>query len=190
MRKLSGKAVQFIRAQKHEMPLPTAFNTFRGGSRILVTGAQHSFDPKGGGLSPKIAQNRVFPLNVPEKCMIKKKKILGARGGPGPQAPLDPLLTLSLFSPFLLKKGIVMKENKRKITEHNPHLLKAGPEGLGVADVLEAIFGCAHFQGEICFGGDTHQLTCKTSFVIVSQVSAAPVPLNLYGTHCIYSVIS
>ena len=42
------------------------------GSRILVRGALRSLDPK-GGLSPKFAQNGVFPLKLPENCMIEKK---------------------------------------------------------------------------------------------------------------------
>ncbi len=45
----------------------------RAGSRILVR----------GGLSPKFAQNRGFPLQLPENCMILKKK-LGARGARAP----------------------------------------------------------------------------------------------------------
>ena len=36
-----------------------------------------------GGLSPKFAQNRDFPLKLPEKCTTFEE-ILGARGGPGP----------------------------------------------------------------------------------------------------------
>ena len=35
----------------------------------------------GGALSPKFAQNRGFPLKLPENCMIKQN--LGARGPPG-----------------------------------------------------------------------------------------------------------
>ncbi len=46
----------------------------RGGSRIFVRGVQQSFDPKGGALSPKFAQNTYFPLKLPESCMILKKK--------------------------------------------------------------------------------------------------------------------
>ena len=47
-------------------------------------GAQWSFDPKGvGALSPKFAQNRGFPLKLPE--LPDFEEILGARG-------LDPLL--------------------------------------------------------------------------------------------------
>ena len=65
---------------------------FRRGSRILVRGAQQSFGPKGGALSPKFAQIGGFPLTLPENCMIFKKS--WGQGGLGPQAPLDPLLIL------------------------------------------------------------------------------------------------
>ncbi len=63
----------------------TTFQTVcRGGSRILVRGAQQSFDPKGGP-EPKIfLKIGFFPLKLLE--------ILGARGKPGPQGPLDPQL--------------------------------------------------------------------------------------------------
>ncbi len=51
-------------------------------------GAQRNFDPKGGGLSPKFAQNRGFLLNLPENCKNKKKNL----GGKGGRASLDPSL--------------------------------------------------------------------------------------------------
>ncbi len=55
------------------------------GSRILVRGGQPSFDPKGGALSPKFAQNRGFSLTIAWK-RHDFEKILGARGdwAPGP----------------------------------------------------------------------------------------------------------
>ena len=54
-----------------------------GNPRILVRG-QKSFDPR-GALTPKFAQNRGFPLKLPENCIILKK-IWGVRG----QAPRAP----------------------------------------------------------------------------------------------------
>ncbi len=39
----------------------------KGGSRILVRGAQQSFDPR-GALSPKFAQSRCFPQKLLENC--------------------------------------------------------------------------------------------------------------------------
>ncbi len=63
----------------------------RGGSRILVRGSQMSFDPNGLALSPRFAQNRGFPLKLPENCMILEK-MLGARWGPPP--PLRKWCTL------------------------------------------------------------------------------------------------
>ncbi len=53
----------------------------KDGSRILVRGAQRSFDPRGDP-EPKIC------LKMPENCMILKK----SQGRPAsPQGPLDPL---------------------------------------------------------------------------------------------------
>ncbi len=54
------------------------------------SGGQKSFDPPLGALSPKFAQNRGFPLKLPENCMIIKTS--WGQGGPGPQDPLDPPL--------------------------------------------------------------------------------------------------
>ena len=48
-----------------------------GPSRVLT--------PRGGALSLKFAQNRVFPLKFSENCMILKKS--WGQGGPGPQGP-------------------------------------------------------------------------------------------------------
>ncbi len=45
------------------------------------SGGQWSFDQK-GGLSPKFAQNRAFPLKLPKNCMILKKS--WGQGGLGP----------------------------------------------------------------------------------------------------------
>ena len=59
----------------------------RRGSRILVRGAQWSFDPKRGALSPTFAQNKGFPSNLPENCMTFEKKNLGGKGGPSPPGP-------------------------------------------------------------------------------------------------------
>ncbi len=56
----------------------------RAGSRILVRGTQHSFDPR-WALSPKFAQNRVFPCSCLKTAWFWKKK-MGASGAvpPGP----------------------------------------------------------------------------------------------------------
>ncbi len=58
----------------------------RCGSRILVRGAQWSFDPKRGEpWEQNLLKIRGFPLKLPENCMILKKS--SGLGG-----PLDPLL--------------------------------------------------------------------------------------------------
>ncbi len=58
---------------------------YRRGSRILVRGSPVEFWPQGGALSPQFAQNKGFPLKLPENCMILKKS--GARGAQAPRAP-------------------------------------------------------------------------------------------------------
>ena len=56
-------------------------------------GRQWSLDPKEGALSPKFAQNRDFPLKLPELPELPDfEEILGARG-------LDPLLIPPLTLP-------------------------------------------------------------------------------------------
>ncbi len=78
-------------------------------AKILVRGAERSFDPR--ALSPKFAQNRGFPLKLPENCMIWKK------WGQGAQGPLDPLVLLSwILFPFSTSKCgkncFLLKKNK------------------------------------------------------------------------------
>ena len=51
----------------------------------------NGFLTPGGGVNPKFAQNRGFPLKLPENFMILKNKSW-AKGGSGPQAPMDPLV--------------------------------------------------------------------------------------------------
>ncbi len=75
-------------------PLKKSVIKTRRRSRILVRG-QRSFGPRGGALSSKFAQNRGFPLKLPENCMILKKSWMQGGGGSGPKAPLDPLLCSS-----------------------------------------------------------------------------------------------
>ncbi len=79
----------------HSPPhLPTSTNgTPRTQGRIqdFGQGGPAEFLPKGGGLSPKFAQNRVFPLKLPENCVKKNR---WGKGGPGPQVPLDPQVGL------------------------------------------------------------------------------------------------
>ncbi len=58
---------------------PDAETDLRRGSRILVSGAQWSFDPK-GALSQKFSQNRGFSLKITENCMILNKS--WGQGGP------------------------------------------------------------------------------------------------------------
>ena len=55
------------------------------------SGGQQSFDPKGWPWAQTLLKIGGFPLKLPENCMIKKKS--WGQGGPGPQGPLDPLLT-------------------------------------------------------------------------------------------------
>ena len=55
-----------------------------GGSRILVRGAQRSFDPSGAWIQ-NLLKIGGFSLKFPEKCMIFKKS--WGQGGVGPRAP-------------------------------------------------------------------------------------------------------
>ena len=60
----------------------------RRGSRILVRGAQQSFDPKGGPWAQNLLKIGGFPLNLPENCMILKYSWeQGVAGPPGPPSP-------------------------------------------------------------------------------------------------------
>ena len=79
-------------------------------------GGQQSFDPKGGDLSPNLAQNRGFPLKI--ACKLHDfEEILGARGGgPGPPGPpLDPRLHFPL-EPCTSNCRIALKQ--RRFTEN------------------------------------------------------------------------
>ncbi len=57
---------------------------WRGGSRILVRGAQRSFDPRGWALTPKFAHNRGFPLKISWKLHDFEINL----GGRGPRIRL------------------------------------------------------------------------------------------------------
>ncbi len=59
-----------------------------------------SFDPR-GALSPKVAQNRGFPLKLPENCMILKKSLAipGSTGGAEGQTTTDQISMENLFWP-------------------------------------------------------------------------------------------
>ena len=62
--------------------------SFRRGSRILVREGPVKFGPQGGALNPNWLKIGLFPLKLPENCMILKKS--WGQGGPG---ILDPLLS-------------------------------------------------------------------------------------------------
>ena len=78
---------QCSRSSALNWDLPFASWSLRRGSRILVRGAQPSYNPKGGPWAQYLLKIGVFPLTLPENCMILKKCCW--QGGPG---PLDPLL--------------------------------------------------------------------------------------------------
>ncbi len=72
---------------------PTNSKSFWKSHADLSEGGQWSFDPKGGPWANNLLKIGVFPLKLPENCMILKKS--WGQGGPG---PLDPLLShLCLF---------------------------------------------------------------------------------------------
>ena len=64
-----------------EMQVAILDTISRRGSRIFGHGGPAEFWPQEGALSPKFAQNRGFPLKLPENCMILNKS-LGARAPP------------------------------------------------------------------------------------------------------------
>ncbi len=78
----------FKRAAGVHMNVSTLVGTSRRGSRILVRGASGVLTPRGCP-SPTFAQNRGFPLKLPE---IDFEEILGARGAPGPPGSATDIL--------------------------------------------------------------------------------------------------
>ncbi len=81
---LKHPSVPVLWCAVHEPP------TSRRRSRIW-SGQPSSLEPKGGDPEPNICSKLGFSLKLPENCMILKKS--WGQGGPGPQGPLDPLMT-------------------------------------------------------------------------------------------------
>ncbi len=80
--------------------------------------AQQSFDPKGGGWAQNLLKIGVFPLKLPENCMILKKS--WGKGGPGPclDPPTESTLVLVQFS---ISKKFFVSEFRRPPATHLHH---------------------------------------------------------------------